>query len=346
MTESAAQIAVILVNWNGRNLLPACLQSIFRQTWMPTEVVVVDNGSTDGSIEYLEQAWSGQLRLVRHAQNLGFTAGVNAGIRATSAEWIALLNTDAVADPGWLKALMAEVSLRPDMGMFACKIFLASEDGRIDKAGHLLYGDGLNGGRGYGQRDCGQFDHPEEVLFPDGCAALYRRRIFEEVGLFDEQFFAYGDDAELGLRARLFGWKCLYVPTAVVHHLHSAGLGATSSRKAMLVERNRIWLACKLFPWWLLLLNPWFSLWRYSWHAWSIILGQGSAGTLVRERSPAALLRALAEAHISAWRGMPEIRRKHKEIFQRIGSKMNCRDWLQLMIRYRISAKELALCNR
>ncbi len=346
MRESREEeVVVVVVNWNGRQWLPECLASIFAQSRPPDEVVLVDNGSTDGSLEYLEECWAGRLRLVRHPRNLGFTSGVNAGIQASRAEWVALINTDAVADPGWLGAMLEAARGRPEVGMCAARITLALEEGKIDKAGHLLYADGLNGGRGFGRPDGPRFDRQEEVLFPDGCAALYRRRVFETAGLFDEQFFAYGDDAEMGLRARLFGWKCLYVPGARVRHYHSASLGATSPWKAMLVERNRIWLACKLFPWWLLALNPWFSVWRYGWHAFSALTGRGSAGALVRERSSAALARSLWQAHCSAWRGMPEIWRKRGNL-GRIRRRFGFRDWLRLLRRHRIRARELALCNR
>ncbi len=305
---------------------------------------MVDNGSTDGSWEYLQSEWSAKVRLLRNERNLGFTPGVNAGIRHSTSDWIALLNTDAVADRDWLQCMVKEAGDRPEIGMCACKILSATEKGRIDKVGHLLYADGLNGGRGFGQIDRGQYDGTEEVLFPDGCAAMYRRSLFEEIGLFDEQFFAYGDDAELGLRARWFGWKCLYVPGAVVHHSHSVSLGKSSPVKAMLVERNRIWLACKLFPWWLLLLNPYWTLWRYSWHVWSVLHGTGSAGNMVREKSIPVLAKALCKAHISAWRGMPAVWRQRRWI--RKNRKIGDREFLALIRRFRISARELALCDR
>src|SRR5207253_10307584 len=126
-------------------------------------------------------------------------------------QYVALLNNDAEAEPGWLAALVRAAQGAPDVGMFATKILRYDHRDVIDKVGHLIYPDGQNRGRGSGESDRGQFDQQEEVLLPDGCAALYDRRVFETAGLFDEEFFAYGDDAEMGLRARLAGWRCLYI---------------------------------------------------------------------------------------------------------------------------------------
>jgi GT2 family glycosyltransferase len=343
MTADSA-VSVIVVNWNGRDLLDECLNSIIAQTFRPREIVVVDNGSSDDSVGYLEREWSQRVRLVRHPANLGFAGGVNSGIRASSGEWIALLNTDAVADPGWLAAMLEAVRGDAGVGMCACKILLADPAGHIDKAGHLLYWDGLNGGRGFGEPDCGQFDRIEESLFPDGCAAMYRKELFDQVGLFDEQFFAYGDDAELGLRGRLHGWRCVYTPFAVVQHRHSTSLGAASPQKAFLVERNRIWLAFKLFPPALLLMNPFFAFWRYVWHGLSALGLGGSARTFIRRNSTWKLCWVLVLANASALRGLPAILQKRRQVARQ--KTLRSVEFLNLIRNFRISAKELALRDR
>ena len=149
-----------------------------------------------------------------------------------------------------------------EIGMAASKILVYEDPRRIDKAGHLIYPDGQNRGRGSGELDAGQYDRVEEVLWPDGCAAMYRREMLDQIGGFDEDFFAYADDAELGLRARIAGWKCLYIPSAVVRHHRGATLGVRSSRRLELIERNRVLLAAKLFPWSLLWLNGAYYLAR------------------------------------------------------------------------------------
>ena len=209
-------ISVVVVNWNRRDLLRACLDSLAAQTFTDFEIIVVDNGSDDGSAEMVKN-FSRPIRLIENRENRGFCAGNNQGFAVSRAEFVALLNNDAEADPGWLRAMLDAIRVKPDVGesdvgMVASKILVWEDPRVIDKCGHLIYPDGQNRGRGHGQIDRGQFSRQEEVLWPDGCAALYRRAMLDEVGGFDEEFFAYADDAELGLRARIAGWTCLYAP--------------------------------------------------------------------------------------------------------------------------------------
>src|SRR5689334_19308388 len=229
-------ISVIIVNWNRRDLLRACLESLRKQRDAEFEVIVVDNGSTDASADLAESF--GAL-VIRNGQNRGFCAANNQGIAAARGDLIALLNNDAEAEPGWLAALAGAFS-SADVGMAASKILVYEEPTRIDKAGHLIYPDGQNRGRGTGAVDRGQFDSVEECLWPDGCAAMYRKSMLDEIGGFDEDFFAYADDAELGLRARIAGWRCVYAPRAVVRHHRGATLGKDSGRRLELIERNRV----------------------------------------------------------------------------------------------------------
>ncbi len=188
---------------------------------------------------------------------------------------------------------------RPDVGMAASKILVHEDPRRIDKAGHLIYPDGQNRGRGSGELDEGQYDRVEEILWPDGCAAMYRRAMLDEIGGFDEDFFAYADDAELGLRARIAGWKCLYIPDAVVRHHRGATLGLRSSRRLELIERNRVLLAAKLFPWSLLWLNGAYYAMRLVAGVWAAVSGQGEVGKYpgVRGKFGAAL--ALLEGRLA-----------------------------------------------
>jgi GT2 family glycosyltransferase len=197
----------------------------------------------------------------------------------------------------------------------------------------LIYPDGQNRGRGCGETDHGQFDSTEEALLPDGCAALYDRRIFETAGLFDEDFFAYGDDAEMGLRARWAGWGCLYIPGAVVYHHHASTFGRYSAQRLILVERNRMWLAAKLFPWTLLWLNPWYATLRWAGNAWAALAGRGEAGSVPVATLVACALRAGGEA---LW-GLPRMLRKRRQVRREISD----REFLQLLERFRIPLAEL-----
>ncbi len=247
-------ISVVIVNWNRKELLRACLESLRGQAGVEFEIIVVDNGSADGSADMAEREFGAAV--IRNKENRGFCAANNQGIAAARGEFIALLNNDAEAEAGWLAALLEAFSRGPNVGMAASKILVWEDPKRIDKVGHLIFPDGQNRGRGAGAIDLGQFDKDQEALWPDGCAAMYRKQMLESIGGFDEDFFAYGDDAELGLRARIAGWTCVYAPGAVVRHHRGSTMGKDSWRRLKLIERNRLLLALKLFPWSLLLLNP------------------------------------------------------------------------------------------
>ena len=189
---------------------------------------------------------------------------------------MALLNNDAEADPGWLESAgSGDPPDEDDAAWRRRRSWSGKIPRRIDKCGHLIYPDGQNRGRGSGQIDHGQFDRIEEALWPDGCAAMYRRAMLDDVGGFDEDFFAYADDAELGLRGRIAGWRCLYAPGAVVRHHRGATLGLGSARRLTLIERNRVLLVVKLFPWNLLWVNGAYYLARIGAGMWAALRNRG-----------------------------------------------------------------------
>jgi GT2 family glycosyltransferase len=332
-------ISVIVVNWNRCGLLRACLQSLERQTGAKIEVIVVDNGSQDGSAEMVGREFGGFTRLIRNAENRGFCAANNQGIQAARGAFIALLNNDAEAEPGWLSALRGAFDAGPEIGMAASKIVMYEDPGRIDKAGHLIYPDGQNRGRGTGEPDDGRYDRMEEVLWPDGCAAMYRKQMLDQIGGFDEDFFAYGDDAELGLRARVAGWRCLYVPGAVVRHHRGSTLGLASSRRVELIERNRVLLALKHFPWSLLWLNGFYYAARLAHGAWAGSQGSGETARFQGIGGKLRLAGALLRGDLQALRLAPLMLRKRREI--RKLSKLTPRQVRALVLSNRISLSEL-----
>lgn len=309
---------MIVVNWNRRDLLRNCLESLAGQREVEFDVIVVDNGSADGSQEMVQQEFIStgrlNLRLIVNRTNRGFCAANNQGFAASDAEFIALLNNDAEAAPGWLAALRSAFDGRPDVGMAASKILVYEDPRRIDKVGHLIYPDGQNRGRGTGEIDFGQYDHREETLWPDGCAAMYRHRMLDRIGGFDEDFFAYADDAELGLRARIAGWRCLYVPEAVVRHRRGSTLGVRSTRRIELIERNRVLLAVKLFPWSLLWLNGAYYLARIGAGLVAALKDKGEVSHYSGSTGKLRLALALIKGDLQAIPLIPKMWRKRREI--------------------------------
>jgi GT2 family glycosyltransferase len=337
-------ISVIVVNWNRKELLRSCLASLARQTHPSFETIVIDNGSDDGSgalVEELAASFPVPLRLIRNSVNRGFCAANNQGFAASESELAALLNNDAEAEPGWLEALEAAVRVAPDVGMAASKILVWEDPQRIDKCGHLIYPDGQNRGRGTGQVDRGQFDRLEEVLWPDGCAALYRRAMLEDVGGFDEDFFAYADDAELGLRGRMAGWRCFNAPGAVVRHHRGATLGLGSARRLTLIERNRVLLAVKLFPWNLLWANGAYQLVRIAAGTRAAVRNRGEIRHHPGLSGKLAAAMALARGTWSALPMIPSMLRK-RSAFRKTRQRMSPRQIRRLLLHYRIPLRELS----
>ena len=338
-----SEISVIVVNWNRRELLRHCLLSLAEQREVSFEVILVDNGSEDGSVEMAQNEFGSRpgfpLRILRNVSNRGFCAANNQGIAVASGDYVALLNNDAVASPGWLAALRRAFEYGADIGMAASKILVKEDPARIDKVGHLIYPDGQNRGRGSGELDQGQYDAMEEVLWPDGCAAMYRRSMLEQIGGFDEDFFAYGDDAELGLRARIAGWRCLYVPDAVVWHHRGATLGLTSTRRLQLIERNRVLLAVKLFPWSLLALNPWYYGVRLAAGVWAAIRNRGELARYAGFSGKLRAALALLAGDLAAMALIPRMLRKRREL-RRI-RKLSDSELRRLILRHRISLRQM-----
>jgi GT2 family glycosyltransferase len=342
--NGSVTVSVIVVNWNRRDLLRSCLQSLTQQQLnQPFEVILVDNGSDDGSAEMARREFSKnpafELRLIRNPHNRGFCEANNQGFARSNSKLIALLNNDAEAEPNWLASLVGAFESEHDVGMAASKILVYEDPRRIDKAGHLIYPDGQNRGRGTGEFDDGQYDQVEEVLWPDGCAAMYRREMLDQIGGFDEDFFAYADDAELGLRARIAGWRCLYIPSAVVRHHRGQTLGVRSARRLELIERNRVLLATKLFPWSLLWLNGAYYLARLAASLWAAIRSRGEVGQFPGIRAKLQAVLALIRGDLQAFCMVPRMLRKRRSI-RRI-RKLSPRQVRKLILQYRIPLKQL-----
>ncbi len=261
MSTPSPLVSVVIPNWNGAHHLPACLDSLARQRYRRFEVIVVDNGSTDGSLALLTRDYP-HVRLVPLGENRGFAPACNAGIRAARGEIIALLNNDTEADPGWLEAVVAAFGRHPEAGAVASKMRLFDRRDHLHTAGDFYRLDGTPGNRGAWQRDDGRFDTEEPVFSACGGSAVYRRAMLDEIGLFDERFFFSCEDVDLGWRAQLAGWACIYVPDAVVYHkLSATGGGVVNSYYD---GRNFIYLIAKDYPW-SLLRRHWRDVLRAQW---------------------------------------------------------------------------------
>lgn len=336
-------VSVIVVNWNGAAHLPECLASLAHQSYQELELIVVDNGSTDGSLSVLRNADDDRLTLLEAGRNLGFAGGNNLGIRASRGVYVALLNNDAVAEPGWVEALVRAAGTDRRIGMCASKIYVYGKPGLLDGAGLLLSADGIGRGRGRLEWDGPAFAREEDILLPSGCAALYRRAMLDEIGLFDEDFFAYCEDSDLGLRARIAGWRCRYVPDAVVHHKYSSSTAPYSTFKAFHVERNRIWVVAKCFPLRLIPASLLSTLLRYALQAYGAARGQGAAARIAEQAPLATIMAVVLRAWTAALTRLPVMlgRRRRIHALRRISSKELAR-WLRT---HRVGLCELSLKN-
>jgi GT2 family glycosyltransferase len=240
------------------------------------------------------------------SENKGFAEGNNVGIREARGRYVVLANNDTQADPRFLEQLVLAAKRGTRVGMVAPKILNFYDRNLIDSVGGLvLCRDGIAQGRGRGEEDCGQYDHLDEVLMPSACAALYRREVFDDVGLFDERFFAYCEDSDLGLRARRAGWEAISAPQAVVYHKYSASSSTYSPLKMYLVERNHYWVTLKNLPWTMVLGLPALTAYRYALMAYAVLArrGKGTAG------SKGSLLGSALRGHLAALSGTPAVLR-------------------------------------
>jgi GT2 family glycosyltransferase len=243
-----APVAVVIVNYNGGQLLQAALAALARQTVRPRRVLVVDNASSDGSTDGLEEGFPGT-EVIGLAENVGFAAANNVGVDAAAdCEWVALLNPDAFPEPHWLEELVAAAAEQPSYSFFASQLLLADDPARLDGTGDVYHVSGLAFRRDHGRPVANVARPRSEVFAPCAAAAMYRRDVFLDAGGFDERYFAYLEDLDLAFRLRLAGHHCLYVPESTVLHMGSAIAGRTSDFTTFHSQRNLVWTYAKNMP--------------------------------------------------------------------------------------------------
>lgn len=330
--------SIIILNYNGKKYLRDCLEAVLNQNYQNKEIILVDNGSGDGSVEFIRENFP-VVKLIANKRNLGFAQGNNQGLALAGGEYIIALNNDTVVDQNWLSGLIADVQKDQRIGLVASKIFSAANPKEIDSAGVNVCLDGMARGRGRLELDTGQYEKIEEILLPSACAALYRREMLEEVGFFDEDFFAYCEDTDLGLRARLAGWRAVLAPKAKVWHRYSATSGQYSPLKAFLVERNHLWVVLKNFPLRLVLLFPVFTFYRLCLQVLAILTGRGAAGEFLKQISFGRAGKIFLRAYGEALKKLPKFIKKRRTI-QR-NRKISTKEFLTLLKKHRLSFKEL-----
>jgi GT2 family glycosyltransferase len=238
-------VSIIIVNWNGRHLLARCLESVFNQTFTDFEVILVDNGSTDGSPNYIAATYP-DVRLIPLTENRGFTGGNNEGFRQSNGSFIVLLNNDACLKEDWLERMVAVMESDAGLGSCASKIVIDGTD-LLDSAGDL-FTTAFTGTKWGECQKASDFTEPRAVAGPCAAAAIYRRSMLEQIGFLDDDFFLNHEDTDLNLRAWLAGWRCQFVPEAVAYHKVSASIGALSATSVYYLSRNSLWVWTKNVP--------------------------------------------------------------------------------------------------
>jgi len=273
-------ISVVIPNWNGQRWLAGCLAALTAQERAPGEVIVVDNGSRDGSLEYLN-AEHPEVRVIALSDNTGFAHAANVGLHVASGDFVALINADVELSSDWVARMTAALEAHPEAASVACKMLSLTDPTIIDDAGDVLRRDGVCEQRGRFGRDDGRWEAAGEVFGACAGAALYRRAAVVEAGGFHEPYFAYLEDVDLALRLRLAGWTCRYEPVVALHAAQSAS-DALPGGAAFLATRNTLVLVARFWP--------------VRWLGYVLYRQLGWAWHAARERRLRAHLRALAAA--------------------------------------------------
>ena len=239
-------VTVIIVNWNGQHLLPDCLESLREQEFKKFKTILVDNGSSDGSVDWVRGCYP-EVKVIPLPTNAGFCVANNVGYRASKSKYVALLNNDTVAHPLWLQSLVDALETTNQAGFAASKILNYGKPDTIDRAGdsYTRAGAGLLRGRGMGSNS---YDKQEWIFGACAAAALYRKRMIDEIGFFNEDFFLLYEDVDLSFRAQLRGYRCLYVPEATVYHKTSSSIIRDSHTSIYFGHRNLEWVYFQNMP--------------------------------------------------------------------------------------------------
>ncbi len=334
--------SIVVVCLNQVEMSRQCLASLFQQDYPNFEVIVVDNGSQEDIAGMVGREFP-QARFIRLPENLGFAGGYNRGMQAARGEFVAIINNDALAEPRWLSEMIQTAEKNDSIGLVASRIIDGNDPRILDSFGVAMAMDGMSR-----QRMRGSAQPPEkpveEVLLASGCACMFRREALKAAGYFDEDFFAYCEDSDLGLRLAWAGYRTLAAADAVVYHHYSRTTGKFNSKKVFWVERNHYWLALKNFPFGLLCLVPFFTIYRYLVQAYVVLFRVGDlSGFVDAPGGGNSVIKAILQAHLSFWKGVPHMVEKRRQI--KTSAKRSSAEMTRLIWRYRMSIFEVLVGN-
>lgn len=243
-----AKTTIVIPNWNGMKYLGDCMFSVFHQEGSTPEVIVVDNGSEDESVSYIKENYPA-VRLIEFQENTGFCRAVNAGIQAASTEYVLLLNNDTKADKYFLQHMERRIGESENIFSVSGKLLSMDDPAFVDDAGDYYCALGWAFAEGKGKKDCAAYSHTRKIFASCGGAAIYRRKIFEKIGFFDENHFAYLEDIDIGYRAKIYGYINVFEPSAIVYHAGSAASGSKYNEwKINFSSRNSVYIVRKNMP--------------------------------------------------------------------------------------------------
>lgn len=323
---------MIIPNWNGEKFLPVCLDSLKKQSHKNFETIIVDNGSKDGSLELLKSKYK-WVKVVALEENIGFAGGCNRGMEAAEGEWVVLLNNDTEADKDWVKNIAKNIRDKPEYSFFATKMMMFDDRDILDGTGDFISRSLFVFRYGQFDRDTGQYDSLGEIFSPCGAAAVYKKTMLDEIGLLDEDFFAYLEDIELGFRAHLAGYKGWFIPDAVIYHIGGASTDSEQMSPWVYRQniRNMFLILYKCYPYTVFLRSIPSMLFWHKAHLFYVL------------RKRIELFPVYFGAYFDALRLRKKMRAKRKEIYKKKrvsnreiyallkeGSRLN---WVQYKIR-------------
>ncbi|MDP2982141.1 MAG: glycosyltransferase family 2 protein [Candidatus Latescibacter sp.] len=339
MCEAVPLVSVVVVCFNGLDITRQCLKSIFSQDYQPLEIIVVDNGSQEDISGMVSREFP-RARLIRLPENIGFAGGHNRGIEAAQGKYAAIINNDAVASPAWIRAMVEEAGTDERIGAVSTIIMDGSRPGFLDSCGVGIALDGMSRQAMRGMRPP-VLESPREVLLASGCVCLFRMEALRITGLFDESFFAYCEDTDLGLRLRWAGYRAVIVPGGEVTHYSSMTAGKFSIRKIFWVERNHFWVAVKNFPCPILFLVPFVTVWRFMVQMYAVASDTGEVRGFTEKTGLGEIAAAVLRALLAALAGIPLMLRRRKALAGK--RKISSLQMMKLIMRFRMPITEIIL---